>query len=68
MFVVLCDESKSPTTSWKKADIKSWLIQRGIDVSENMLKAELLEVTRLNKPPKTYLLDKFLESRGHLVG
>ena len=68
MLVVLRDESKSPTTSWKKADIKSWLVQRGVEVSESMLKAELLEVARLNKPPKTYQLDKFLESRGHLVG
>ena len=68
MLVVLCDESKSPTTSWKKADIKSWLIQRGVNINETMLKAELLEVARLNKPPKTYQLDKFLESRGHLVG
>ena len=32
-----------------------------------MLRAQLLELARLNKPPSTYTIDELLRSHGHEV-
>lgn len=57
-----------PTTSWKKADIKTWLLQKGVAVSDDLLKAELFELTsRFAVEKGSYVVDALAAEAGHTV-
>lgn len=46
----LTEESRAPTSSWRKAAIQEWLHTRVIPYPEGALKPELLRVAKLHKP------------------
>lgn len=59
---------KSPTSSWKKADIKNWLMQKGVAVSDDLSKAELYEMTKnFRMDRKRYVADAIAKEAGHIV-
>nr|CAH7714555.1 unnamed protein product [Callosobruchus chinensis] len=52
----------------KKNDMKEWLRQRNILLSEEMLKAELYSLIKIDEPRyKTYEIDKIMTAAGHSV-
>ena len=61
-------EEKAPTTATKKADMISWLKKYNIPVAPDMLKAELYELVKRNKPrQKKYEIDRIAREHGHTV-
>ncbi len=54
----ITDESRCPTTAWRKADIQNWLQQKGITFSEWEIKPELLEKVKAHATPKVYQMDE----------
>lgn len=58
---------KCPTQSTRKADIQLWLQRHGIPFTAEMLKPELLELCKTNKPAPTYRVDQLLKTHGHLA-
>ena len=54
----LTEETTPPKRSWKKQVIINWLDRHDLPFSENMTKAELLEVALDNLPPKRYIVDE----------
>ncbi|XP_045202333.2 uncharacterized protein LOC123555810 [Mercenaria mercenaria] len=56
---------KCPTTATRKSDIQGWLRRHNIDFDEKLLKAELLDLCKRNKPSPEYLLDRILKEHGH---
>jgi transposase len=64
---VLTDDSRTPTTATKKDDIRLWLRDRRIDFTDDMLKGELLEIVRRNKPRPRYIIDELAMEAGHKV-
>ena len=64
---VVEDGDKIPTTSTKKADIKSWLDREGISYPEKALKPELLNVVRQQRHQKFFKFDKIIKANGHQV-
>ena len=58
-------EDRCPTQATKKADIQAWLKRRGVHFTEGMLKAELLQLCKLNKPQPKFVVDSILQSHGH---
>lgn len=57
--------NKCPTQSSRKDVIKEWLKRNGIQYNEDMLKVELLQLCKMNKPAPEYILDKVLKENGH---
>ena len=51
------DESRNPTTSWKKGDIQTWLSKHNINFDQKMLKPELLEIAGRHKVLPVYQTD-----------
>ncbi|XP_060601435.1 uncharacterized protein LOC132754764, partial [Ruditapes philippinarum] len=64
---VMTDDSRSPTTATRKDDIKLWLRQNNLQYSDEMVKAELLEIVRRNKPRPKYIIDELAMAAGHRV-
>ena len=60
-------DSISPTSSTRKEDMKIWLRNKNIPFDDNLLKPELYELIRKNKPEKIYVTDQLIQSHGHLV-
>ena len=58
---------KCPTQSTRKADIQLWLQRHSISFTTEMLKPELLELCKRNKPAPTYRVDQLLKRYGHTV-
>ena len=59
---------KCPTSATRKAEIQKWLRDHGFPYRENMLKAELLNIVKLNKPRQLkYRIDTILGMAGHTV-
>ncbi|XP_060564213.1 uncharacterized protein LOC132723503 [Ruditapes philippinarum] len=58
-------EDKCPTQSTRKAEIQDWLQRHNIAFNQKMLKAELLDMCKRNKPEPVYILDSTLERHGH---
>lgn len=56
-----------PNGSWKKEDIKKWLDDNKIPYSPIALKAELLDLSSLNKSKKKYVIDEMVNEYGHVV-
>lgn len=54
----LTEETKPPKRSWRKQLIIDWLDRHDLPFSNNMTKAELLEVAFDNLPPKRYVVDE----------
>ena len=59
--------NRAPTTSWRKEDIKEWLRNNGADFEEDLLKAELLAISRRYSGVKKFFIDQFAEERGHRI-
>ena len=47
-----------PKRSWRKQLIIDWLDRHDLPFSNNMTKAELLELALDNLPPKSYVVDE----------
>ena len=60
-------KSTAPTSATRKADMKKWLLERKIAFTEDMLKPELYELVKANKPPPEYVCDKLALNRGFQV-
>lgn len=58
---------KMPTQAWKKSDIKEWLINKGEQPSEELLKKQLLLLTKKHNTGKKYLIDTIAKQAGHRV-
>ena len=59
---------KLPTMSWKKADIISWLQQKGFDCDCSMVNKVLLSIVRQHKSNfKKYVTDEMAKDRGFTV-
>ncbi|XP_056637711.1 uncharacterized protein LOC130445847 [Diorhabda sublineata] len=54
-----------PSTSWRKADIRNWLIVKDIPFEDDMLKKELLKVASDHKLQfKKFVIDEIAKIRG----
>ena len=58
---------KMPTQAWKKADIKEWLITKGEQPSDELLKGQLLLLTKKFYTGKKYVIDTIAREAGHRV-
>ena len=58
-------EDKCPTQSSRKADMQAWLTKHNVAWSNDMLKAELLELCRAHRPLPTYVVDETLKQHEH---
>nr|XP_037270371.1 uncharacterized protein LOC119161985 [Rhipicephalus microplus] len=59
---------KAPTKSTHKADIQLWLTKKGVPWSEDMVRAELLELSqKVNTPSIVYRIDTLAATHGHEV-
>ncbi|XP_066958850.1 uncharacterized protein [Macrobrachium rosenbergii] len=62
-------QEKYPTSSWKKENIKHWLIENGEQPSDDLLKIELYELAkrRINNMGKKYKIDEIAAEAGHKI-
>ena len=61
-------KDKAPTMDSKKEEMVNWLKRRNIPLTEDMKKAELMELVLINKPKfPVYIVDEWAESYGHKV-
>ena len=58
---------KMPTQAWKKAEIKSWLIKKGEQPTDDLLKSQLLLLTKKYNCGKKYQIDTIAKDAGHKV-
>ena len=58
-------EDKCPTTATRKAEIQAWMERNGIAYSTGMLKAELLQICKTQKPEPKFVVDSILRQHGH---
>ncbi|KAG0429945.1 hypothetical protein HPB47_023154 [Ixodes persulcatus] len=59
---------KAPTSSTRKADIQAWLTKKGISWSGDMVRAELLELSKkVNTPGTVYQIDTLAAAHSHEV-
>lgn len=59
--------NRAPISTSREADIISWLLLKNILHHPDMLKCELLEIVRRNKPQPEYEIDNYAVSLGHTV-
>lgn len=59
--------NKSPTASWRKNEIVSWLHSKNLPYQPAMLKYELLEIVKRNKPLPEYKIDNCAVANGHTI-
>jgi transposase len=64
---VMTPESRAPTTATKKEDMLVWLRGKGVVVTPDLTKAELLQHVRINRPKKEYIVDQLAMLHGHEV-
>ncbi|MEM7422042.1 MAG: transposase [Pseudomonadota bacterium] len=60
-------ETSAPTVNCKKEAIKNWLQINKIPISDDCLKAELVEVLNKVAPSPTYAIDEIAKQEGHDV-
>lgn len=60
-------EDSAPTATSAKAKIKEWLIKKGHSVSDDFLKAELVEMLNQISPSLTYKIDEIAAENGHEI-
>lgn len=59
---------KPPTQANKKADLVAWLQRNGIEADIHLLKAELLQLVKENKPAKMrHEIDELAHEHGHTI-
>nr|XP_037286294.1 uncharacterized protein LOC119179331 [Rhipicephalus microplus] len=59
---------KAPTKPTRKADIQLWLTKKGVPWSEDMVRAELLELSqKVNTPSIVYRIDTLAATHDHDV-
>ena len=58
------EEDKIPT---RKNDIKEWLTKSNVPFSDSMLRPELLTLAKAHKNKKLFQIDKYIQSKGHVV-
>ncbi|KAM7298628.1 uncharacterized protein ISCGN_019206 [Ixodes scapularis] len=59
---------KAPTSSTRKADIQAWVTKKGISWSGDMVRAELLELSKkVNTPGTVYRIDTLAAAHSHKV-
>ncbi|XP_045121982.1 uncharacterized protein LOC123510713 [Portunus trituberculatus] len=58
---------KPPTSSWRKADIKDWLVNKGAQPSDELLKRELYAMSKTYFTGNKYRIDTIAEEAGHEV-
>ena len=51
------DDTKTPTSGSRKAEMQQWLSSRGIPYDVLSTKVELYEIIKTHKPPIRYLTD-----------
>ncbi|XP_076032401.1 uncharacterized protein LOC143020129 [Oratosquilla oratoria] len=56
-----------PTSSWRKSDLQDWLMKKGVQPHNNLLKAELHELAKRLDITAPYVIDKIAEEAGHRV-
>lgn len=56
-----------PSPSWRKSDIKDWLMKKGVQPSDDLLKAELYELSKKFDKGKKYRIDVIAEEAGHMI-
>lgn len=59
--------NKTPIASSKKIEIMSWLHSKSLPYHPSMLKCELLEIVKRNKPLPEYKIDNYAAAHGHTV-
>ena len=59
--------NKTPSSSWRKADIQEWLTQNGVVFDMGLRKPELLELVRPLRKKKLFFLDGLAAEEGHQV-
>lgn len=53
---------KTPTTAWRKQDIRDWLESKNISAADDLVKAELLHIVSLHKHKyNKYVIDVYAE-------
>jgi transposase len=57
----------APTPTCKKEKIRSWLEGNGLPLSNDCLKAEMIEILAKISPTPTYALDEIAADQGHEV-
>jgi transposase len=57
----------APTATCKKDRISAWLRKNGIPVSDDGLKAALVEILDKLAPPPLYALDELAAAQGHAI-
>jgi transposase len=60
-------ECSAPTAISKKDKISDWLMNNGVPVCNDCLKAELVEILAKFSPAPTYILDKIATEQGHEI-
>ncbi|CAF4824568.1 unnamed protein product [Rotaria sp. Silwood2] len=50
--------SRIPSRSWNKAQVYDWLTKHNVPYFDQYSKAELIELSRANAPPKQYITDE----------
>lgn len=61
----VAQENKTPTSAWRKDNIKEWLCTNSIEFPEHALKPELLQIVKSLNRPKIYAIDKVIAFHGH---
>lgn len=57
-----------PNTSTRKQEILDWLRSKNIPAEATMVRAELLELVKMNKPQHIrYVIDELAEASGRVV-
>ncbi|XP_072400225.1 uncharacterized protein [Diabrotica undecimpunctata] len=58
---------KLPTSATRKADIQTWLRQKSIAYTDDMVKAELLTLVKNNPIEQKYVVDEMVKLTGRCV-
>ena len=63
----ICPDTAAPTTATRKAVMQDWLTKRGIPWDKKMLKPDLYNIIKHNKPEKIFVVDEMIKKEGHSV-
>lgn len=58
-------DDRCPTQATRKAEIQAWLRRKGVEYTDIMLKAELLQLCKKNKPQPAFTINGILQQHGH---
>lgn len=61
------EDTRNPTTSWRKAQIQDWLRSRNIAFAPGHLKVELLEIAKRHRVEGAYLTDIAVAETGRNI-